>query len=98
MAGKPRLLSSEDAQFLTDVPPSLRIAHPGHKPCDEISADFQVSVETARGWFYRNAFPISRKVQFAQIVIARCDLLDKEFGEIRKRIELIAEGRVAAFD
>ena len=48
MAGKPRLLSSEDAQFLTDVPRSLRISYPGHKPCDEISADFQVSVETAR--------------------------------------------------
>ena len=94
MAGKPRLLSIEDAQFLTDVPRSLRIAYPGHKPCDGISADFQVSVETARGWLYRNAFPISRKVQFAQIVIARIDILDQEYGEIRKKIikEFFSDG------
>ena len=98
MAGKPKLLSSEDAQFLADVPRFLRIGYPGHKPCDQIAADFGVSVETARGWLYKNAFPISRKVEFALIVIARCDLLDKKFGEIRKRIQLIAERRVAAFD
>ena len=60
MAGKPRLLSSKDAQFIADVPRFLRIGYHGHKPCDEIAADFHVSVETARGLLYKNAFPISR--------------------------------------
>ena len=44
--------------------------------------------------YYRNAFPISRKVQFAQIVIARIDILNQEYGEIRKRIikEFFSDG------
>jgi hypothetical protein len=85
MAGKPRVLSTEDAQFIDDVPHYLREVYICRKPCDEIAADFHVSVETARGWFYKKqAFPIYRKVEFGRILLASFDLRGKQLDAIRK--------------
>src|SRR3954451_3972088 len=88
MAGKPRVLSSEDAQFIANVPGDLRTGYVCRKPCNEIAADFHVSVETARGWYYKKqAFPILRKAEFAQIILARLDLREKQLATILKKIE-----------
>lgn len=88
MAGKPRVLSSEDAQFIADVPRYLKAGYWCRKPCNEIAADFHVSMETARDWYYkRQAFPISRKAEFLQIIRIRLDLRETQLETIRKKIK-----------
>jgi hypothetical protein len=78
MAGKPRLLSSDDKKFLADVPHFFRQAYPGHNSHKEIANDFNVSVETAKGWLYKGAFPIARKQQFVRIAMGRLEVLIAE--------------------
>jgi hypothetical protein len=83
MAGKPRQLSKEDQELIAAVPGILRSAYSRPHAHNEIAADFNVSVQTARGWLYKSAFPISRKQQFIQIAISRIDLETERAKKIR---------------
>jgi hypothetical protein len=83
MAGEPRLLSKEDKEFLATVPGILKIAYPRCHAHNEIAADFDVSVETVRGWIYKNTFPITRKQQFIRIAISRLDFETERTKKIR---------------
>jgi hypothetical protein len=94
MAGKPRQLSKEDQEFLAEVPGVLRTAYPRPHAHNEIAADFDVSVQTAKGWLYKSAFPISRKQQFIRIAIWHLDL---ETERYKKKIRpLIVETVISA--
>jgi hypothetical protein len=81
MAGKPRNLTDDDKEFLAEVPHLLRVCYPGRKPTEEIARDFGVSVHTAHGWLYRDAFPIERKREFIKIGNQRIDYLDARSKE-----------------
>jgi hypothetical protein len=71
MAGKPKQLTKEDQEFIAAVPGILRSAYPRRHAHNEIAADFDVSVETAKGWLYKGAFPIARKQQFVRVARRR---------------------------
>ena len=86
VAGKPRIVTDDDKEFLAEIPHSLRIAYPGRKPAEDIARDFDVSVHTAKGWLYRNAFPLERKREFITKIIQRLDYLSARSKEIRRLI------------
>jgi hypothetical protein len=86
VAGKPRILTDHDKEFLTEVPRSLRIAYPGRKAAEDVARDFDVSVHTAKGWLHRNAFPLERKREFITKITRRLDYLSAKSKEFRKLI------------
>jgi hypothetical protein len=84
MAGKPRKLTEGDREFLAAVPDALRLAYSWLKATDDIAQDFGVSVHTARGWLYRNSFPLERKQEFSRIVDRRLDERSAKLKEIER--------------
>jgi hypothetical protein len=86
VAGKPRILTDDDKEFLADVPRVLSIAYPYPKPAVDIARDFDVSVHTAKGWLYKCAFPIERKREFITKINQRLDERSAKLKKIRAMI------------
>jgi hypothetical protein len=105
MAGKPRLLSEEDREFLAEVPSTLKDAYRYRdlKTFGEegkwwrvnirsvIAKEFNVSEETVKDWLYNGTFPISRKEQFCRLVIRRLERNRKIMAEVREALRRVIE-------
>jgi hypothetical protein len=105
MAGKPRLLSEEDREFLAEVPSLLKDAYRYRnlktfrgedkwwrvRIRSVIAQEFNVSEETVKDWLYNGTFPISRKEQFCRLVLSRFERNRKIRAEVRRALRRVID-------